>query len=240
MPSTTEIRQTTTFAPVELGPAVDEESVSVIGAPAGSVKVRVVRPKGAYGVLPVILFIHGAHTDDRLVRELAAGTGAAVVFPEYSAIEESYAVARWIVREGFMHRLDASRVAIAGDSVGGHMAASLTILAKQRGDVEFKAQVLFYPVTEAGFDTESDHQFAEGYRLTGLPKALVINGEADVPREEGEAYARNLRAAGVDVTAIRFSGAIHDFVTVDALRETNAAGAAIRQAITFLKTAIEK
>ena len=75
--------------------------------------------------------------------------------------------------------------------------------------------------------------------LKGLPKALVINGEADVLRDEGEAYARHLRAAGVDVTATRYNGAIHDFMMVNALRETNAAGAAIEQAVSFLKRAFE-
>ena len=236
----------------------------------------------------MILYIHGAgwvfgnaHTHDRLVRELAVGTGAAVVFPEYSlspearypvAIEQEYAVAKWIVTRRRAKDLDASRLVVAGDSVGGNMAAALTILAKQRGDVDFKAQVLFYPVTDASFDTESYHQFAEGYwlrrdamlwfwdqyttdpderaeitasplrataeDLAGLPTALVINGEADVLRDEGEAYARNLRAAGVDVTATRYGGAIHDFMMVNALRETNAAGAAIAQAIAFLKAAL--
>ena len=222
-----------------------------------------------------------AHTHDRLVRELAVGTGAAVVFPEYSlspearypvAIEQEYAVARWIVTEGASKDLDATRLVIAGDSVGGNMAAALTIMAKQRGEVDFKAQALFYPVTDASFDTDSYHQFAEGYwlrrdamlwfwdqyttdpderaeitasplrataeDLAGLPKALVINGEADVLRDEGEAYARHLRAAGVDVTATRYGGAIHDFMMVNALRETNAAGAAIAEAITFLKGAL--
>lgn len=267
MASTTNIQQATTFVRLalvprsgdSLKPAVEDERISVSGAPTGKVKVRIVRPEGANGVLPVVLFVHGAgrecgdaQTHDRLVRELAAGTGAAVVFPEYSlsaearhpvAIEETYAVARWIVREGFMRRLDASRVAIAGDCVGGNMAAALTILAKQRGDVDFKAQVLFYPVADSGFDANSDHRFAQDYRpraIAGLPKALVVNAEEDAPRDEGEAYARTLRNAGVDVTAIRYSGAIGDFVTVDALRETNAAGAAVRHAITFLKTAIEK
>jgi acetyl esterase/lipase len=269
-------------------PAVDDEWITVGGAPTGDVKVRIVRPAGATGVLPVILYIHGAgwvfgnaHTHDRLVRELAVGTGAAVVFPEYSlspearypvALEEEYATARWIVKEGASKNLDASRLVIAGDSVGGNMTAALTILAKQRGDVDFKAQALFYPVTDAAFDTDSYHQFAEGYwlrrdamlwfwdqyttdpdqraeitasplratseDLAGLPKALVINGEADVLRDEGEAYARNLRAAGVDVTATRYGGAVHDFMMVNALRETNAAGAAIAQAIAFLKEAL--
>jgi acetyl esterase/lipase len=264
-------------------PAVDDEWIT-----ANGVKTRIVRPAGATGVLPVILYIPGAgwvfgnaHTHDRLVRELAVGTGAAVVFPEYDlspearypvAIEQEYAVARWIVDEGATKDLDGSRLVIAGDSVGGNMAAALTIMASQRGEVTFKAQALFYPVTDASFDTDSYHQFAEGYwlrrdamlwfwdqyttdpderaeitasplratadDLRGLPKALVINGEADVLRDEGEAYARNLRAAGVDVTATRYGGAIHDFMMVNALRETNAAGAAIAQAIAFLKEAL--
>jgi len=270
-------------------PAVDDEWITVSGAPTGDVRVRIVRPQGATDVLPVILYIHGAgwvfgnaHTHDRLVRELSVGTGAAVVFPEYTlspearypvAIEESYAVARWIMQSGDSRGLDASRLVIAGDSVGGNMAAALTIMAKQRGDVTFKAQALFYPVTDASFDTASYHEFAEGYwlrrdamfwfwdryttdtderaqitasplratpeDLKGLPKALVINGEADVLRDEGEAYARHLRAAGVDVTATRYNGAIHDFMMINALRETNAAGAAIEQAVSFLERALE-
>jgi acetyl esterase/lipase len=132
--------------------------------------------------------------------------------------------------------------------------------------------VLFYPVTDASFDTDSYHQFADGYflrrdamqwfwdqystdpaqraeitasplrasleELEGLPPALVITGEADVLRDEGEAYAAKLRAAGVPVTAVRYQGIIHDFVMLNALRETHAADAAIRQAIAFLSEAL--
>ncbi len=66
----------------------------------------------------------------------------------------------------------------------------------------------------------------------------MITGEADVLRDEGEAYGRKLRQAGVDVTATRYEGIIHDFVMLNALRGTNASGAAIGQAITFLKQAL--
>ncbi|MFG2476065.1 alpha/beta hydrolase [Streptomyces fagopyri] len=269
-------------------PEIDEEWITVPGGPTGEVRVRVVRPAGASGTLPVVVYIHGAgwvfgnaHTHDRLVRELAVGARAAVVFPEYDlspearypvAIEQNYAVARWVVTEGAEHGFDASRVAVAGDSVGGNMTAALTLMAKERGDVPLVQQVLFYPVTDANFDTGSYHQFATGYflrrdgmqwfwdqyttdaneraqitasplratteQLTGLPPALVITGEADVLRDEGEAYADKLREAGVPVTAVRYQGIIHDFVMLDALRGTQAAEAAIGQAISTLRAAL--
>ncbi|WP_327433782.1 alpha/beta hydrolase [Streptomyces sp. NBC_01236] len=269
-------------------PQIDEEWITVSGGPTGSVRARIVKPAGATGTLPVILYIHGAgwvfgnaHTHDRLVRELAVGANAAVVFPEYDlspevrypvAIEQNYAVARWVVEQGTSKDLDGSRLAVAGDSVGGNMSAALTLMAKERGDVSLVQQVLFYPVTDANFDTGSYHQFATGYflrrdgmqwfwdqyttdeadraqitasplratteQLTGLPPALVITGEADVLRDEGEAYANKLREAGVPVTAVRFQGIIHDFVMLNALRETHAAEAAIRLATDILRTAL--
>ncbi len=270
-------------------PEVDDEWIEVPGGPSGSVKVRIVRPQGATGVLPVILYTHGAgwvfgdaHTHDRLVRDLAVGSGAAVVFPEYDrspevryphAIEQVWATAQWIVADGAAHGLDASRLVAAGDSVGGNMTAALTLLAKERGGVDLKAQVLFYPVTDAAFDTPSYEEFADGYflsregmrwfwdqyttdeaqraeitasplrasleQLEGLPPALVITGEADVLRDEGEAYAAKLRQAGVPTTAVRYQGIVHDFVMVNSLHDTFAAKAAIAQAIAFVEDAIE-
>ncbi|RDI35103.1 alpha/beta hydrolase [Lentzea flaviverrucosa] len=264
-------------------PEIDEQWVELDGF-----KVRVVKPAGVKGPLPVVLYIHGAgwvfgnaHTHDRLVRELAVGAGAAVVFPDYSlspearypvAINQNYATAQWIQASGASYGLDTTRVAVAGDSVGGNMAAALTLQAKERGDIELKAQVLFYPVTDASFDTDSYLQFAEGYflrrdgmqwfwdqyttnpveraeitasplratrdQLAGLPQALVITAEADVLRDEGEAYADKLREAGVPVTAVRYAGAIHDFVMLNALRGTHAAEAAINQATAFLRKAL--
>ena len=107
----------------------------------------------------------------RLVRELAVGTGAAVVFVEYDrspeahypvAIEQGYATAQWIVREGAANQLDPNRMAVAGDSVGGGMTAALTLMAEERGDVRFVQQSMYYPVTDAAMDTGSDEQFAEG------------------------------------------------------------------------------
>ncbi|MFD7962947.1 alpha/beta hydrolase [Streptomyces zaomyceticus] len=272
---------------VEL-PAIDEEWVSVAGGPTGEVRARIVRPAGAQGELPVVVFVHGAgwvfgssHTHDRLVRELAVGTGAAVVFPEYDlspehrypvAVEQVWTVARWVVTDGAAHGLDSTRIAVAGDSVGGNMSTVLTLLAKERGGLTLAHQVLFYPVTDANFDTGSYRHFAEGYflqrdgmqwfwdqytndekqraeisasplrasveQLTGLPPALVITAEADVLRDEGEAYAAKLRQAGVEVTAVRVQGVIHDFVLLNALRGTQGAEVAITLAVNTLRKAL--
>lgn len=270
-------------------PEIDEEWITVQGGPNGEVKTRIVRPKGATGTLPVILYTHGAgwvfgdaHTHDRLVRDLAVGTGAAVVFPEYvrapdakypSQNEESYAVAQWIFSNGAEKNLDPSRVAISGDSVGGNMAIALNLMGHERGDVAFKGAALFYPVTNAAFDTESYEKFAEGYFLARdgmkwfwdqyttdederneitasplrateeqvafFPPTLIITAEADVLRDEGEAFAAKLRRAGVDVTQVRYGGIIHDFVMVNSMHDTPQSKAAVAQAVAFLRDVLD-
>ncbi|SMH44253.1 Acetyl esterase/lipase [Rathayibacter oskolensis] len=162
-------------------PEVEDEWIDIEGGPTGTVKLRIVKPLGATGDLPVVLYIHGAgwvfgdaHTHDRLVRDLAIGSHAAVVFPEYDrapeagypvAIEQSYAAAQWIVAQGASKGLDAGRLAVSGDSVGGNMAIALALLAKSRGDVALTKMVLFYPVTNAAFDTASYDEFEVGYFL---------------------------------------------------------------------------
>ncbi|QNO38109.1 alpha/beta hydrolase [Protaetiibacter sp. SSC-01] len=263
---------------------VDERWVTV-PASVGDVRARIVTAPGAAGPLPVVLYIHGggwvlgnAGTHDRLVRELAVGTRAAVVFVEYDrspearypvAIEQAYAVAEWITASGEAEGFDASRLAIAGDSVGGNMTAAVTLMAKQRGTVRFVHQSLYYPVTDAGQDTDSYREFASGWYLTaagmawfwdsylpehgkrneitasplrasieelaGLPPAFVIVDENDVLRDEGEAYARKLTAAGVRTVSVRYNGTVHDFMMLNPLRATAATSAAVAQAITVLR-----
>jgi acetyl esterase len=266
---------------------VDEEWITV-PSPAGDVRVRIIRPQGVSGMLPVILYMHGggwilgnAATHDRLVRELAVGSGAALAFVEYPnspeaqypiALEQGYATAQWITRNGASKGLDASRMAVAGESVGGNMATALALMAKQQGDVSFVQQSLYYPVTDAAMDTASYEQFATGYYLsrtemewfwnayapnparraditaspnqasieqvTGLPPTFLCVDEADVLRDEGEAYAAKLRAAGVPVTTVRYDGTIHDFMLLNALSETRATRAAIDQATACLRAGL--
>jgi acetyl esterase len=273
-------------APVDKLP-IDEEWITAPAA-AGDVRVRIVRPKGSGGALPVIVYMHGggwilgnAATHDRLVRELAVGARAAIAFVEYTpspearypvAIEQGYATAQWITREGASQGLDATRMAVAGESVGGNMTAALALMAKQRGDVTFLQQSMYYPVTDAAMDTESYDQFATGYylsrasmewfwnayapdlaqrgeitaspnqaspgQLAGLPPALLFVDEADVLRDEGEAYAAKLRSAGVPVTTVRYDGTVHDFMLLNSLSQTHAARAAIDQATAFLRAAL--
>ena len=162
-------------------PDVEIYDTTIPGGPSGEVSIRILRPRGVTGALPVILYSHGAgwvfgnaHTHDRLIRELAAGSGAAVVFTNYSlspearyptAIEEIYAALNWVAQHGQQNGLDGARIAVAGDSVGGNMSAAITLMAKQRSGPKIAAQVLFYPVTDASFDTDSYHQFATGYFL---------------------------------------------------------------------------
>jgi len=239
--------------------------------------------------IPMPAHMHGggwilgnAGTHDRLVRELAVGVNAAVVFVEYDrspearypvAIEQGYATARWITQHGSAENLDATRLAVAGDSVGGNMTAALAILAKQRGDVTFVHQSMYYPVTDAAQDTDSYREFAAGPfltarsmawfwdaylpdrstraeitapplragidQLTGLPEAFVIVDENDVLRDEGEAYGRNLTAAGVRTTCVRYNGILHDFMMLNPLRDTAGTTAAVEQAIHMLRKALQ-
>jgi acetyl esterase len=268
-------------------PDVDESWTSV-ASKFGEVRVRLVRPKGVRGALPVVLYLHGGGwilgssiTHDLLTRKLAVGARASVVFVEYSRApeakypaqnEQAYAVAQWIVQEGASSGFDATRIAVAGDSAGGNMATVLTMMAKQRGDVRFVQQSLYYPMTDANAkSTESMQRFKDGpygsaagaewfwssylssdgqrsdvlvsplrataEDLAGLPPALVIVDENDVLRDQGEAYADNLRAAGVPTTSVRFNGTIHDFMRLHALRDSESTRAAIGLAVSALRHA---
>ncbi|WP_326834576.1 alpha/beta hydrolase [Amycolatopsis rhabdoformis] len=191
-------------------PAVDDEWLTVPAA-VGDVPVRIVKPAGATGTLPVILYVHGggwilgnAGTHDRLVREFATGVGAAVVFVEYTrspeahypvAIEQAYATAQWVGREGAAKGLDASRMAVAGDSVGGNMTAALALMAKNRGDVTFVQHSLYYPVTDAGMDTESYHLFEHGPFLTAKAMEWFWDAYLPDPAERKQITASPLQAS---------------------------------------------
>ncbi len=255
------------------------KSICVTTSCWGSINVYFIIPSNICNVPNIIYYIHGAgwvfgslHTHDKLVRELGARTNSIVVFPEYSrspeakyptAIEQCYEILCKIPdllsQMGCIANL--STLTVAGDSVGGNMSTIMTILAKKRKGPKIHKQLLYYPVTDACFNTPSYWQFAVDYYLyragmmwfwnqytmskkerneitasplratlddlSNLPDAMILNGEADVLRDEGECYAQKLRKAGVDVTAVRFQAIIHDFVMLNALDQTKACRAAM-------------
>jgi acetyl esterase len=275
--------------PVQKLPA-DIENHTIPDGPDGKdVSITIVRPaNSSHEILPVVMYIHGGgwvlggfDTHERLVRELANKGNVAIIFVNYTlspeakypiALEQAYTATRWVTQNAQSINVDPSRMAVVGDSVGGNMTAALTLLAKERGGPSIRFQVLFYPVTDASFDTSSYKEYEQGYWLTreamkwfwnnytsdqtnlkeptvsplqasaeqlkGLPPALIINGENDVLRDEGEAYALKLLEAGVRVTAVRYHGTIHDFVMLNAIADDPAPRGAIEQASQMLKLAL--
>jgi acetyl esterase len=269
-------------------PAADISDLLIPGGPTGEVEIRIVKPQQVGGTLPIVLHTHGGGwilgdktTHERLDRELANAIGAAIVFVNYTPApeahypvqnEQAYTALEWAVANAGEFGADPDRIALVGDSVGGNMAAALTLMAKQRSGPKIAAQVLFYPVTDSDFETETYRLYADGPWLTrpamqwfwdaylpdegkrseitasplqasldelsGLPPALVINGQHDVLCAEGEAYARKLTQAGVPVTQVRYAGTIHDFVLLNPITNTPAPRAAIAQAASFLKQAL--
>lgn len=242
-----------------------------------TVKLYIMKPVHAMAKPGVLLFVHGGvwivgnfQNHQRLLRDLVVGSGQVGVFVEYSPLpaakfptqpEECYAALKWVAAHGAEIGADGGRIAIAGNSVGGNMAAALTLMAKDRDGPKIRYQVLMIPATDASVDTASYQTFATGrflprsfmkygwdlyapdeatrnnvyvsplrataQQLSGLPPALVITAENDPLRDEGEAYARRLKEAGVEVSAVRFNGTIHDFVLLNALRQVPSTKAAL-------------
>jgi acetyl esterase/lipase len=186
-----------------------------------------------------------------------------------TAINQAYAATKWVAEHGGEIHVDGKRLALVGNSVGGNMTAVVALMAKDKGGPEIKCQVLFWPVTDANFETGSYQEYADGYfltkgmmkwfwdayapdpvqrrevyasplqavteRLAGLPPALIQTAGNHVLRDEGEAYARKLDEAGVDVTAVRYEGLIHDYGLLNAISQVPAVRAALHQAAEELK-----
>ena len=262
-----------------------ETSEKVIDVEGRELKLYIVKPAGAATKLPVFMFFHGGGwvlgdypTHERLVRDLVVESGAMAVFPEYTrspeaqyptAIHQAYAATQWVSEHGGDIGADGQKLAVVGNSVGGNMAAVVSLMAKDKGGPRITFQALLWPVTDAHFDTASYRDLSEGYFLTrnmmiwfwdnytkdaaqrretyasplqaptdslqGLPPALVQTAHSDVLRDEGEAYARKLNEAGVDVIAVRYNGLIHDWGLLNPLATVPEVRTAITQVATELK-----
>jgi acetyl esterase/lipase len=262
-----------------------ETSEKVIDVEGTELTLHIVKPAGVATKLPVFMFFHGGGwvlgdypTHERLVRDLVVESGAMAVFPEYTrspeaqyptAIHQAYAATQWVSEHGGDIGADGRKLAVVGSSVGGNMAAVVSLMAKDKGGPRITFQALLWPVTDANFDTASYRDLSEGYFLTrnmmiwfwdnytkdaaqrretyasplqaptdslqGLPPALVQTAHSDVLRDEGEAYARKLNEAGVDVIAVRYNGLIHDWGLLNPIATVPEVRTAITQVATELK-----
>jgi acetyl esterase len=244
------------------------------------VKLYIMKPDHPAEKPGVLLFVHGGvwivgnfQNHQRLLRDLVVGSGQVGVFVEFTSLpaakfptqlDECYAALKWTAAHASEFGADGSRIAIAGNSVGGDMSAALTLMTKDRKGPRIVYQVLLWPATDASVDTESYYAFGTGRflarafmkygwdryapdektrnnpyasplratldQLKGLPPALVITAENDPLRDEGEAYARKLKEAGVSVDAVRYGGTIHDFGLLNALRHVPSTEVALDQA----------
>jgi acetyl esterase/lipase len=195
--------------PVELAGVTIAERV--VSQDRRDIKLYVVKPQHSPDPPPVILFIHGGvwiagnfENHKRFVRDLVVGSGAAVVFPEYTPIpdaiyptqiEENYAAAKWVAANGAEIGVDGERMAVAGNSVGGNMAAVVTLMAKDRGGPNFRFQLLFWPATDANFDTESYRAYETGRFLPREFMEFGWNIYAPSASTRKEPYAAPLQAS---------------------------------------------
>ncbi|QAY72701.1 alpha/beta hydrolase [Agromyces protaetiae] len=267
-------------APRDLsGITVEEKNIEVDGV---DVMIYIQRPEGASAALPVILFLHGGvwiagdfNNHQGLSRDLVVSTGYAAVFVEYTPIPDAIyptqlhqclAALKWIGREGTDNGLDATRVAVVGNSVGGDLTAALSLYVKDHPDEhapDIKTQVLLFPALDSNVDTQSYEDFAEGRflakdfmkfgwdtytptdatrndiyaaplkasleQLKGLPPALILVDENDPLRDEGIAYGRRLREAGVAATTVEYIGLIHDWMLLNPIQGVPGVEASFRQ-----------
>jgi acetyl esterase len=264
------------------GQAVGDVRDIAIPGPAGDIPARAFTPV-AEGPLPVIAYFHGGgwalgsiDSFDTVCRALANAACAIVVSvgyrlaPEHpfpAAVDDCLAATRWLAAQAGGIAGDAGRLAVAGDSAGANLATVVARRLRDAGESPVRFQALVYPATDAGLNTPSYREFAEGFGLTaegmqrfwglyldgadgldpdasplraddlaGLPPAFVLTAEADVLRDEGEAYAARLREAGVEVTQRRFEGTTHGFwrwqaKTALSRRAVKEVGAALREAL---------
>jgi len=176
-----------------------------------SVPLTIVRPQGATGTLPVFMFFHGGgwilgdfQTHERLVRDLVVQSGAVAVFVNYTsspevhypvAINQAYAATKWVAAHGSEIGVDGKRLAVAGNSVGGNMAAVVSLMAKDKHGPAIRFEGLMWPVTDNDFNNESYKTYPDGYFLSRAAMQWFWDAYTKTQSERDEIYASPLRAS---------------------------------------------
>lgn len=188
-----------------------EESERTITQDGQIIKIHIVKPKGAKAGLPAFMFFHGGGwvlgdypTHKRLVRDLVVNSGAVAVFPDYTpspearfpvAINQAYAATKWVSEHGKEIGVDSSRLAVAGNSVGGNMTAVVALMAKDKNGPKLKQQVLLWPVTDSDFGRASYTKYGqERFLTTPLMQWMWDNYLPDL-KERNNKYASPLKAS---------------------------------------------
>lgn len=190
------------------GTDVSEKTIQADGKP---LKLTIVRPAGAKGELPAFMFFHGGGwvlgdypTHARLIHDLVVNSGAVAIYVDYTpspeakyptAINQAYAATRWVAEHGKELKIDASRLAVAGNSVGGNMAAVVALMAKDKGTPKLRFQLLLWPVTDAHFENASYNQFAEGHFLTRNMMKWFWDSYTRDASQRAQPYASPLQAS---------------------------------------------
>ena len=188
-----------------------EVSDKAIKADGQTINLKVVRPAKVKGELPVFMFFHGGGwvlgdfpTHQRLIRDLVVGSGAVAVYVDYTpspeaqyptAINQAYAATKWVAEHGKEIGVDGKRLAVAGNSVGGNMAAVVALMAKEQKAPALRFQLLMWPVTNAQFDDGSYQQFAEGHFLTKGMMQWFWDNYTTNPAERAQIHASPLNAS---------------------------------------------
>jgi acetyl esterase len=253
-------------------PVAEVQNRSVPG-PGGPIAVRVYRPEKNQ-TLPALIFFHGGGF---VSRSLAKASGCVVISVDYrlapedkypAAVDDAYAVTRYVAEHAAEFRIDPNRIAVGGDSAGGNLATVVSLLSRDRGGPRLRFQLLIYPVVDFYDESPSMQQFSQGHFLTregmdwmtqnylpsheaglepsaspmnakdlrGLPPAMIITAECDPLRDQGEAYARKLQAAGIPVEWKRYEGMFHPFFQFGGILDT--AKVAMADAATAVRRAL--
>ncbi|WP_415327325.1 alpha/beta hydrolase [Chryseobacterium sp. MMS23-Vi53] len=188
-----------------------EESEKTITQDGQTIKIHIVKPKGAKAGLPVFMFFHGGGwvlgdfpTHKRLVRDLVVNSGAVAVFPDYTpspeakfpvAINQAYAATKWVAQNGKAIGVNSDKLAVVGNSVGGNMAAVVALMAKDKNGPKISQQILLWPVTDSDFSRASYTKFAqERFLTTPLMKWMWDNYLPDLDARKNK-YASPLQAS---------------------------------------------